>query len=146
LERLVDSIDDAVPLAGSERQERPRERPGVGEPFLGSLSQATLDDRGERFGHVRAQLRDRTWVLLEDGGEDLTDAFAVERDLSGQQLVHDDAERPDVRPGVDALRASQLLRCDVRGRPEDRVTRELLLAGAGRRLLRDPEVQNFEQW
>jgi hypothetical protein len=62
------------------------------------------------FGKRRGQRPERLGRLSDDGGDERGELVCDERLRPRQQLVQDDAERPDVASRVDALRASQLLR------------------------------------
>ena len=112
--------------------------PGAGDP-LGCL----LVDRGGRDGIARSG-----WFLLELRRTDVhvsASLLVVERESTGEELVEQDPERIDVRPGADAL-AGELLGGRVVG-SEDALARlgdpGTVAPEVGVHELRDPEVEKL---
>jgi hypothetical protein len=101
----------AAPHAGHDREAVLR--------LLGEGHQADVDERlrdvalGRDLVRIRGRIRD---VHQHDLGRRL----GLEGQAPGHQLVHDDADRVEVAPGIDLLRADDGLRRDVRRSAEQR--------------------------
>jgi hypothetical protein len=76
--------------------------------------------------------------------EDVHARRALERDLPREHLVHDDAERVDVRALVDVAALDLLGRHVLRGAHEESGLRELLL-GPLAQVLHEPEVEHLHE-
>ncbi len=102
---------------GGGRVEGLAQRRHAGEAVLAVRRQGPRDDVGEVGGHVRAV------DARGAGGEDLAEEDGEVRRVEGiatrERLVHDDADGPDVRAGVERL-AADLLGGHVDGRPDER--------------------------
>ena len=91
-------------------------------------------------GHLGDELADRDRVLVQDGVRDRDSLIADEGEPPGQELVHDDPEREEVRPAVHLL-PGDLLRRHVGRRPQDGVA---LGERASPRDLGQPEVHHLD--
>jgi hypothetical protein len=92
-------------------------------------------------------LTERRRIGLQNRRKELAEVVAHEREVPRHQLVEDDADRPNVRAVVDALRRAKLLRRHVERRAEHGLRRrESARAGreSARSLrLRDAEVEDL---
>ena len=108
----------------------------VGVAVLDALGGRGVDDRGERRGHLGALGLHVRELLAHVLHRHRHLVLALERDLAGEHLVEDDAERVEVRLTGDGS-AEGLLGGDVVGRAEHpAVRRQALLVERAR----DPEV------
>ena len=127
----------------AERGELPRELRDVREAMPRVLLEAAIDHALDGRGNVGAALLDRVRRAVHDVRHELGHPLASKGRLRAEELVEDDAERPDVGPRVDRARRHQLLGRHVDRRAEDaRVARHEFLAVAGD--LRQPEVDHLE--
>ncbi len=77
--------------------------PGRGVPPGRVLGQGLANDLPDPGRETGAKLLHRPRLLVDDGVEQSPLALAVEGQGAGGRLVEDDAERPDVRAGVDLV-------------------------------------------
>jgi hypothetical protein len=103
---------------------QPRRQFGRAGPGGGLLVQTTQADALQVSPHLGAQLPQRHRLLAADLVEQIDHRRRLEGDLTGQQPVEDDAQRPHVRGGADVAQPLGLLGGHVRRRAHD---------GAGRR-------------
>jgi hypothetical protein len=83
--------------------------------------EAAEDHREERLRRVGALQAERDGGLGGDGHEHGRRGVALEWRRAGDELVEDDAERPEVGAQIDGVRAQRLLGRHVLGRAEDGV-------------------------
>ena len=134
---------ERLELAGGRAVERLRERASAdalerrehlvhrAEALVRVLRHAAGDDLLERGRHlrVRVHLPEGRRLLVHVRHQDVDAVRAIERHLAGEHLVHDDAERVDVRPGVDAVAADLLGRHVLRAAHEEARLRQVFALG-----------------
>jgi hypothetical protein len=138
-------LDRLLGARRPERREGPRELRDVRVPLRRLLLQAGVDDVGETGGHVAADLGQRRGRLLQDRRDDLGHGVAGEGQALPEQLVEDDAERPDVGADVDLVGRHHLLGRHVPGRAHDGGGPRDHLVPVGDRDLRDAEVEHLHR-
>ena len=104
----------------TEVGERHRELSHVPKPRRGRLLQASDDDRLQRRRRVRTQRSQGSRGGGRDLHRHLGHRLAAEGRLPGDELVEDDAQRPDVRAVGHVPRGAHLLRRHVHGRAHHR--------------------------
>src|SRR5205814_7144614 len=110
------------PLLGGAPRDTP---PARGErihrrkPLLRVLLERAVDRGGDAWRNVAADVEQVWRALVHVLHRDDDEAFAGERNVTGQQLVQHGAERVDVAVRVDTV-AGRLLRGDVVRRPQHR--------------------------
>ena len=114
---------------------------------LGLLLEASHDDGHERLLERGSQREERLRVLVDDADADLGHRLAVERKLAAEQLVQDDAERPDVAADLRGARGAHLLGRHVERRADDRrrVGERHLPDRARAKDLGDAEIEDLQQ-
>ncbi len=120
----------------------------VAEPAVRILLQAAAEevpDSQRRVGRQSIPVR----VGREDGRENVGDGLPRERALAAQELVHDAAERPDVRSLVHGLAPRLFGAHELRGSEDDAGLRSLEDESGGERGVRVgaalPRVENLRE-
>jgi hypothetical protein len=116
----------------------------VRQTTLGILFEAAQDDGVEPSIDVATELANRRRRPAQDLGAHLGYASPVERVLARQELVQEDAERPNVGAGVDVRRVHHLFGRHVPGRAETlRRVRESATPFVGE-TLGDSEIEDLQ--
>src|SRR5205807_9933996 len=85
----------------------------------GILGEAVTNDSSELAGNVLRDVRRERWRVFQDRREEQSSRVALERPLSGRELVEDDAQREDVAAVIDRL-ALHLFGRHIAQRADDR--------------------------
>src|SRR5262249_50295140 len=122
-EGLMHGIDAMGRLCRSKRPQRLGELTDGGKALITLACEAFADHGVERLRQIRAELTGWLRIDVDDLREELADR--VLRGLAGparrEELVEDDAERPDITPCIDLFRRADLLRRHVLRRAQQTV-------------------------
>ncbi len=134
-------IRERVLVVGSQAGlERRDEGLGRGEPVLRALLHRRPNQLVDGGWHVGTSVADARHGVVQVSHRRLDEALGRERNLAGQELVEEDAERVLIRALADRI-AGGLLRCQVVARSEQGPgRRETLFAVEG---ARDSEVRDL---
>ena len=133
-----DRLEVAVALRAPRAAPRPTGSASSGSFWSAFITVATSD--GGRSGTMR---RRRPYGLADDLRDDRA-RVAVVRRATREQLVEDDAERPEIGAVIDLRRRADLLRRHVVDGSEDGVGRGEAARAVGD-VLRDAEVEDLER-
>src|SRR4030095_14628039 len=95
-------IHGAAPFAG-ERQERAAELARAVEPLLARARETSSQHGLELDRSIGTDLAQRREILFADLREDLADRLAREGGVTAQELVQNDAERPEIAAAIDVF-------------------------------------------
>src|SRR5215203_4311330 len=107
-ERTIDPFDGRSPRSGAMFDERSCELGGRRPTRVAIAKQTARNDRRKSRRDVRNANLERERTAFEDRGDDPRDG-SLERRRAREQLVENDAERPEIGSRIDAL-VPQLLR------------------------------------
>jgi hypothetical protein len=106
---------------------------GAGRTSVDVLVEGAFDDVPQHGRKRRQELEDRRRRIGDVLEQHLGDRLGVDGQVTGEHLVHDDAQGIDVRGGADhGAGAAGLFRAHVRRRAHDQTGGRLVLAAHGR--------------
>jgi hypothetical protein len=108
-------------VRGSESDEFEGEIGDICESILGTSLKAPMNGLFERDGQVWIDVAEQSGRAVENSAADFFGGWSGEGQRSGDELMQNHAERPDIRSSGNVSGGEHLLRGHVEGRAHDRL-------------------------